>query len=731
MTTGEPGDKAVGVGVEPPPFEILASTPIHERRPRILKYGDTFAVFDHYGDIVENGANPEGIFHKDTRHLSRQLLLLNGSRPLLLSSNVQTDLGLLTVDLANPDMVSDEGRLLPRDSLHLRRVKFLWGATCYERLVLHNFDLEPRNINIVLQFDGDFWDLFEVRGQKRPSRGSCSAKLVSTDEVRLDYRALDGETSSTMIRFEPTPSRLRADMASFDLFLEPGRKCSIFIEICCAPEEARESPRKSFYLNLREDRRWRRTVRSRIAEIKSSDSLFDEVFNRAISDLYMLTTDTEYGPYPYAGIPWYSTVFGRDAIIAAMQSLWIDPEIARGVLRYLAAHQATETDTASEAEPGKILHEVRAGEMARMGEVPFKQYYGSADSTPLFVALAGDYLRHTGDIETIRVLWPRILAALSWITQFGDKDQDGFIEYLARGPNGLRNQGWKDSEDSVFHAGGELAEGAISLCEVQGYVYLAMQQASYMARQLGEAKVSSDLASRALVLKERFEEAFWAEDLSTYVLALDGEKRPCRVKTSNAGHALFSGIAAETHARRVADTLLASDSFCGWGIRTVARSEKRYNPMAYHNGSVWPHDNALIALGFANYGLKNHALKVFQAIFDAATFMDLHRLPELFCGFVRRHHGGPTYYPVACSPQAWASTSLLAMLKACLGLNFDYETREVRFDKPVLPAFVEELVLRNLRIGGERIDFALRQHNGDIAVEVLDRPDDVRVIVVH
>lgn len=731
MTSDDPDPKHRGGETQHPPYEILATSPIVERRPRILKYGDTFAVFDHYGDIVEAGADPKGIFHKDTRHVSRFALSLNGFQPLLLSSNVQTDLGLLTVDLTNPDLEATDGGFLPRDLIHLRRSKFLCGATCYERLVLRNFDLEPHDVEIVFRFDGDFRDMFEVRGKARDKHGDCVANVVSPEMVRLDYRALDGVTTATSIRFEPTPDRLQTDRAVFRLSLDPGRDHMIFIEISCGGEEQRHTPRKCFFLNLREDRRWRRVVRSRIAAIESSDSLFNEVFDRAISDLYMLTTDTGYGPYPYAGIPWFSTVFGRDAIIAAMQALWIDPEIARGVLRYLSAHQATEIDPDIEAEPGKMLHEVRAGEMSRMGEVPFLRYYGSVDSTPLFIALAGEYLRQTGDIETIRHLWPSIQAALSWINRFGDTDDDGFVEYLLHGPNGLRNQGWKDSEDSIFHADGPLAQGAIALCEVQGYTYLAMRQASYMARQLGEAKASAELEAQALVLKERFEDVFWDDDLSTYILALDGQKQPCRVKTSNAGQVLFSGIAAPERARRVADTLLEPDCFSGWGIRTVATSERRYNPMAYHNGSIWPHDNALIARGFADYGLKQHVLKVFQSIFDAATFMDLRRLPELFCGFVRRHHGGPTYYPVACSPQAWASTSLIGMLQASLGMSFDYAAREVRFHGPVLPRFVEELVLRNLHIGGDRIDFALRQHNGDIAVEVLNRPDDVRVIVTQ
>ena len=710
---------------------IHAAVSTEEQRTRTLKHGDTFAVFDHSGDAISRPDSPAGIFHCDTRHLSHLCLLMSGARPMLLSSTLRDDNAALICDLANPDLQGPDGRVvLEHDLIHIRRSRFLWMAACFERLAIRNFDTAPHKVSFTLVFAADFADLFEVRGAKRERHGQHHPAEVGPDGVTLAYTGLDGRRRETELRFDPKPSDLAAGKATFAFDLGPGETQVLFIEIRCdGKEEPIRSPRDAFLVGLRNARRALRVSTSRAASIATSNEVFNEAARRSVCDLYMLITDTPEGPYPYAGVPWFSTVFGRDALITALQMLWLDPAIARGVLCHLAANQATTVDPDADAEPGKILHELRQGEMAECGEVPFRRYYGSIDSTPLFVLLAGAYLERTGDLHTLRGLWPSLERALDWIDAYGDRDGDGFVEYGRRSADGLVNQGWKDSHDSIFHADGRLADGPIALVEVQAYVFGAWRAAAAIAKRLGiAAGRAADLDAKAEALRRRFDECFFDAELGTYVLALDGDKRPCRVRASNAGHALLTGIAYEERAAPVVDTLMTRASFSGWGIRTVAMTEARYNPMSYHNGSIWPHDNALIAAGFARYGFRREAAKVFEGLFAASIYIDLHRLPELFCGFVRQRGRGPTFYPVACSPQAWAAAAPLSLIQSCLGLGFNPDAREITFEQPALPSFLDEVVLRRLTLDGASIDVALQRAGADAALHVLARTGEARVV---
>ncbi len=706
---------------------IEAQTSLVEITPRTLKHGDAFMVLDTHGDIGTSRGSPEGLYFRDTRFLSHYQLRIEGKRPLLLSSIVQDDGAALSIDLTNPDIELHDARQMPRDVIFIERTPFLWERASYERIALRNYDNVPRRFQLDVLFDADFRDLFEIRGNQRRRRGRLTAHVPQPNLAEYRYTGLDLIPRSTRLAFEPTPAKLQPGRATFDITLEPQERRSLFVIVLF--EDGEPEQRLAFHRAYRNKRRALRKLTHGIATVASSNDLFNEVCVKATADLYTLATTTPHGIYPYAGIPWYSTVFGRDGIVTALMTLWMDPSIARGVLRYLAATQANHVDPIADAQPGKILHEQRHGEMAMLGEVPFRFYFGSVDATPLFVMLAGAYFDRTGDIETIRGIWPNIKAALDWVDEFGDADGDGFVEYYRATEKGLVNQGWKDSHDSIFHADGSDATGPIALCEVQAYVFAAKRAAARLAEHFGDAGLADRLFEEAETLRVRFEERFWCEDIGTYALALDGAKRPCRVRTSNAGHALFTGIASPDHAHRVAATLLDRDSFSGWGIRTLARGEARYNPMSYHNGSVWPHDNAIIALGLSRYGLREKAAVVFEAMFAAASRQDQRRLPELFCGFIRRTRRGPTAYPVACSPQAWAAAAPFAFLQACLGFDLAYTHNEVRFTDPCVPEFLNDVTLQGLRLGGSRLDLRLNRHGADVTINVLAREGDARVVL--
>lgn len=708
-------------------FSIVARDAAVDDRKRVLKHGDTCAICAADGDLVPGGLGEHGLYHLGTRYLSSLRLRVFGHDPMLMSSTISADNLLMVVELTNPDLYGQGEVIVPRGTIYLKRSRFLWNACWYEQILVSNFALESVVVEVTLDFGADFADIFEVRGMRRPQRGDVLLPATNGAEAVLAYRGLDEVQRTTRLTFTPAPAHLSGESAGFDLYLAPRESTTIELVVACEQQEERPA-RVAFDHALVRARR-HLAERAGGASVVTSHEQFNEWLCRSIADVRTMTTDTPYGPYPYAGVPWFNTPFGRDGIITALETLWLDPQLAQGVLRYLAATQATAVLPDQEAEPGKILHEARFGEMAALGEVPFRQYYGSVDATPLFVMLAGAYYRHTGDLVLIRELWLHIRSAIDWVDRYGDVDGDGFVEYVQHSPTGLLNQGWKDSYDAVFHSDGELAKGPIALCEVQGYAYAAKLAAADLADALGYRDGARRYRAEAAELAKRFDRAFWSDELGTYALALDGAKRRCDVATSNPGHCLYTGIVPPRRLPQVARRLMEPDLFCGWGVRTVSSLAARYNPMSYHNGSVWPHDNAIIGAALGQAGYKQAALQLLEGMFLASLQSELRRLPELFCGFEKTEDSTLAAYPTACSPQAWASAAPFLLLAGCLGLSVDAPAGRLTLNQPRLPECLEWLEVRDLQVGPASLDLRLLRHADDVSVNVLRRRGPVEVLV--
>lgn len=712
-------------------FYIRASSALADDRTRVLLNGDTFAIFDRSGDIQPVGFGQQGIFHNETRHLSRLELRFCGVRPLLLSSTIREDNVLFGVDLTNPDLDLDSGQMLSRGTVHIYRTKFLTETVCYDQITLNNYGDSAIDIELSFEFEADFADIFEVRGEKRKQRGRMLPVEVSHNAVTLAYKGLDEVRRTTRIECSLGSCEPRDKGIAIPLHIEGRGEVSFTLNVDC--ESAGDNPaRVSSYGDALQCMNHKRST-GPLAEVDvhTSNEQFNSWLSRSRSDLAMMVTETPHGLYPYAGVPWFSTVFGRDGIITALELLWLVPSVAKGVLSFLAATQATAHDAARDADPGKILHEMRKGEMARLGEVPFGRYYGTVDGTPLFILLAAAYYERTGDREFLHEIWPNILAALAWIDTFGDPDRDGFVEYARQTDHGLVQQGWKDSNDSVFHSDGRLAAGPIALCEVQAYVYAAKSGIATVAADLGDQEFAGRLRAQAGKLKSTFQSMFWSDELGMFVMALDGEKKQCRVRSSNAGQCLFSGIASDAQYRSSAEGLLSPAFFSGWGVRTIVTGEHRYNPMSYHNGSLWPHDNALIALGALRRADKDLALRITSGLGDLASEVMFHRLPELICGFGRRPGKGPTLYPVACSPQAWAAGSVFMLLQACLGLEIRASESRLYMHHSALPEKLQHVRIRNLKVGNGNVDISCERYADTVSVNILRRSGNVEVVAIR
>lgn len=716
----------------------------------ILKHDRLFLLTDAFGDIRADDRGL-GLYSGDTRALSRLELRLDDHRPLVLRTGTgagyQSTIQMTNPDLArNPLEKGDASALLARQSLGIVRERSISDGLD-ERVRIHNYTMHVERCVLTLTLDADFADIFEVRGVRRPSRGDRGPAVVGPQEVRFEYRGLDHRIRRTTVRLSEPGAPVARDPSghgerptgvtlAFDWSIPPGGDRRLSFRVVTevtegeAPRSHPVTPPGSSTTAVDAEaahRAWHATSTS----VTSSHAGAERAFRRSMSDLRLLIDS---GPgegerYIAAGIPWYDTLFGRDSIITALQLLSVRPQVASDTLSILARLQATSTDDWRDAEPGKILHELRTGEMALAHEIPHTPYYGSVDATPLFLVLLTEYERWTADDVLVDRLWPAVLAALEWIDRHGDQDGDGFVEYSRRSERGLSNQGWKDSADAIRWADGRLAEGPIALAEVQAYVYRARLGVARLARRRGDAMLAERLEGAAAELRSRFEAAFWLEGPGTYAVALDGAKRAVDSITSNAGHVLWSGIASPERAVGVATSLLGPDMFSGWGIRTLAASMAGFNPISYHIGSIWPHDNAICAAGLWRYGFSEEASRVAATLLEATQYFRDARLPELFCGFDRASSPYPVPYPVACSPQAWASGSTFQLVEAMLGLAPDAANHELELRNPMLPPWLPDVRLENLVVGDAVVDLLVRRTDGSTGVEVLRRSGEVDVVV--
>jgi glycogen debranching enzyme len=713
----------------------------------VAKSGNLYLLTDQRGDIRIDGRGL-GLYDLDTRILSTSILRLNGSPLTLLRGPHQSD-GADIIQLTNPELRRNpedkravESSLARRD-LSLTRARHIDGDL-REQVTVVNYSATVEELELELGLGVDMADIFEVRGYPRPTRGTLHPIVLEADRATFAYDGLDGVRRTTTVvtpdaRLDPVadPENWAGAtvLVTWSLSLAPGARRTIGWHIgASVDDEGGPAVVAGSAGSLATHRRAPTPAGERpfdAPRIQSDHELLDRTLVRSLADLATLRND---GPgegesYLAAGIPWFATLFGRDSLIAALETVAFMPSLAVATLEVLGRLQATRDDPWHDAEPGKILHEMRAGEMARAGETPHDAYYGSVDSTPLWLILLAETHAWTGDDALLDRLWPNALAALAWIEDSGDLDGDGFIEYRRRSKLGLLNQGWKDSGDSVRHLDGRPAEGPIALAEVQGYVFAAYRSMARLARHRGDTELAGRLDVAATTLQARFEAAFWLPDARFYAMALDGEKRPVASITSNPGQALWAGIISPERAHIVAERLLAPDMFSGWGIRTFAAGQAGYNPVGYHTGSIWPHDNALIAAGLKASGAADGAnLLAGRLIESAQWFPDL-RLPELFCGFAREDVGAPVAYPVACSPQAWAAAAPFYLIHTMLGLRANAAAKRLELLRPTLPEWLGKLTITGLPVGDDSVDLLVHRWRGRTSAELLGRRGSIEVII--
>jgi glycogen debranching enzyme len=699
--------------------------PLDIRDVQTIKHDRVFLCCDRYGDVPKGNTAALGLYYMDTRFLSQFELTVDGKKPLFLHAQADRNYSML-IETTLPVAIMDPTGVSRTDNVSVSRHRWLEHGL-HEEIVVRNFSTAKRNVRIDVRFDADFLDLFEVRGAKRKECGETLDPSVTKNGVTYAYEGLDGVKRTLEIQFDPPPKTLRAGRASYSLKLAPQGTATMTVGI--RPTAGDRSPSELTHEKLeREYSAWKKAC----TRFSVSHPQFQLFLNRAVLDLKMMqTTNDDGGVSIDAGVPWFSALFGRDALVTAYMTLGVNPDLAKGTLMRLAELQGTKVDDSRDEEPGKILHELRVGEMAGNNEIPHTPYYGSIDATPLWLIVYGYLWQWTADRELAAALWPNAVRALEWIDTYGDMDGDGYVEYRKKTPQGLDNQGWKDSHDGILHADGSKPEPPIALVEVQGYVYDAKLRTARVARALGHDDVADDLEHQAAALGRRFNEDFWMSDRRFYAVALDGNKKQVGSVTSNPGHCLWSGIIDHDRAGHVVRRLTSPEMSSGWGIRTLSRKNKGFDPIGYHTGTVWPHDNALIAHGMKIYGYDGEAARIMGQLTLAGNHFRDARFPELFCGFSREEAAVPVEYPVACRPQAWSSAAPLLMIRTHAGMHGQAPQGMLSIVRPALPEPISRVDLIGLRVGQTRIDLSFHQHGGLTGVNVLRKEGPAVDVVVR
>jgi glycogen debranching enzyme len=702
----------------------------------VIKDEDLFFLARPDGSVPLEGQHGYGLYYHDCRFLNGYEIKLGGTSPDPLAA---TAAGGFTAifQLTNPDIAMPGGALLPKEHLGIT-----WERTIdsdqlalYDLLTLDSYALEPVELPLTLTFQAAFEDVFAIRGLLPERLGEARPPEWKDGALSLVYDGADGRYRSLSISFSPQPEAADGTTAHFRVTLGPDAQTRILLalQVAESPELSQVQPKQRDQPDIKGVQAYvhesSRTWLDYQTEVRSDNPLLNRIMDRSLRDLRVLRGSIGGHEFFSAGVPWFATLFGRDSLISALQTLAYAPEMAAHTLRLLASYQASQVDEWRDAQPGKILHELRVGELARLNEIPQGRYYGTIDATLLFLILIGRHAAWTGDMALFDELRGNVERALGWMAQYGDPRGWGYIAYESTSDKGLINQGWKDSGDAIVNADGSLAAPPIALVEVQGYAYLARRAIADLYERAGAPEQARQLRAEADDLRTRFNRDFWLPDRHFFALALQDEKQPVAVRSSNPGQALWTGIVDPHTAKAVADMLMADDMFNGWGIRTLSSKERRYNPIGYHLGSVWPHDNAIIAAGLKRYGFDDAFQRIFASIAAAAGHFGGARLPELFAGFRREEYGIPVHYPVACHPQAWAAGAVPYMVETTLGLAPEAFERRLRIVRPLLPEWTSWLEVRRLKVGRASVDLRFERASQGTRVAVLKIDGELEVLV--